>query len=372
MGDQPERSPLDELDFYLSDPLARFLVHKHHWEPIKTAIASLLIYQLSVILIALSVGRFLPGASYRGFLVDYWAWVIPTLSVPVAWGYYVWSCTAPLNALKKVEQFGVLQLRSEGLEKARSILSSRLPLLTACLLSLAIAVLNFDLSYYHVTPGWWNATLATAIVSAVIPISTSFVSIMFVARILVAARVFNILLAEVNPQPLHPDRAAGFGSLGQYALRTVFPIAVGGVILAFASYWYIFVDRGLVSTGIGYMIVSILYAVLAPAMFFVPLRSAHDAMKRAKDKYVFEISQQFNEELSQASLSLTKSAEHLEKDIDKIEQIKRLHTIAQSFPTWPFDTRVFQYFLLTFASPLVTFAATTVIDFITKTILSVP
>ena len=96
----------------------------------------------------------------------------------------------------------------------------------------------------------------------------------------------------------------------------------------------------------------IFYFIFAPLVFIAPLWAAHDSMLKAKESAILNISSQFNNDLILTYKEISSNSKRLKDNIEKIEQLKKLHDLTTSFPVWPFDTETVRRFLLTMFSPL--------------------
>jgi hypothetical protein len=94
---------------------------------------------------------------------------------------------------------------------------------------------------------------------------------------------------------------------------------------------------------------------VAPASFFLPLWSAHAAMKRKKEALLQEVSAQFNLDFDLALANLSKDAETIGQELKKIQSLQDMQQlINETFPTWPFNSRTLQRFSFSTALPVVT------------------
>src|SRR5687767_2152207 len=84
-----------QWNLYLGDPLAKYVVERLKWSPLKTGVVATTIAFAVSALLALINGRFLPGTDYIAYTQD-WPYLLTELCANlVIWGYYIWLCFAP-------------------------------------------------------------------------------------------------------------------------------------------------------------------------------------------------------------------------------------------------------------------------------------
>jgi hypothetical protein len=60
-------------------------------------------------------------------------------------------------------------------------------------------------------------------------------------------------------------------------------------------------------------------------------------MKKAKNLFITEISDQFEMELANIQTSLSGNSVKLKNNLSKLEELQKLYTVASRFPVWPFN-----------------------------------
>jgi hypothetical protein len=272
---------------------------------------------------------------------------------------------APLNVFTELAKSKVYTPAEQEISALRRFLNVRWLTPVSLFLAVVVGVLYFVQHRLMPLPFWFGASpLSLGIRTVFVIIPTGFVTWSFVIRFITNVRLFRRSLGEVNIHPLHPDRAGGLRPLGRYALSTTYIIALGGSVVAFAEY-YAWV-QGTFSTAYYYHLALLLYFFLAPANFFASLSSAHNAMLRAKEGLIMQISRQFNQDFSKAYSELNGSVEDLKSVITKVEQLQRLHSMTASFPVWPFDMDTIRRFILTMTSPVFTVVVAVMINILTN------
>ena len=75
-------------------------------------------------------------------------------------------------------------------------------------------------------------------------------------------------------------------------------------------------------------------------------------MQEAKDAEVLRLARQFADVYEKVKESVSDRFDDHEKDMKKLENIKRLYQIAEEIPVWPFDIRSLRRFLTIVTTPL--------------------
>lgn len=218
-------------------------------------------------------------------------------------------------------------------------------------------IVKYKLSFVIIEFVWWVLFSIT-----VIFIFRTLVGIWWINQ---AFRVFRI-----NVRPLYPDRVGGLKPLSQFSLRLGYIIFFFGLELGFNQYF-----TGQKMTGVlghaswtfDIILVWGVYIILAPLAFFAPIGAAHDAMQKAKDAEILLISGYFEKEYKLLRNNLGQSIKYFKKRSNKIEELRKLYAMIDSFPVWPFQLQKIAQFFATVLSPLIlTIMSSLVTSWLTK------
>jgi hypothetical protein len=111
----------------------------------------------------------------------------------------------------------------------------------------------------------------------------------------------------------------------------------------------------------------VVYVLMVPASLILPMLSAHNAMREARNERLNEIAQEFEQTLSEASVTKATNVADIKEANEKLKELQtRYNLVAESFPTWPMPARLFRNFSITASLPLVSGLFTMAIDFATK------
>jgi hypothetical protein len=184
-----------------------------------------------------------------------------------------------------------------------------------------------------------------------------FLVILGLIRYVVAIIWFNRLFNDyqVDVKILHPDGAGGLYPLGSFGVKVAYVIGAYGtaiVVNTMAQSYLLTGQYSGLSMNLPLGLIILGYVVLAPLVFFAPIGAAHSAMKNAKDEFVLQIAEQFETDLTKLRSLLSADSEELERNLGKLEQLRKLYRMSSQFPVWPFNTRNLVRFVTVVLSPL--------------------
>lgn len=159
----------------------------------------------------------------------------------------------------------------------------------------------------------------------------------FVIRIASVYKIIKLYLSfNVTIQPLHPDKAGGLSPLGEFSLRISLAGVFTGIIcmIGVFSNYYQYNKNFLYAPNV-VMILS--YIIALSIVFFVPLFAARKGMKSAKEKTLLMISDKFNVAMSETMKKFNSHSNIENFNLDKIEDLEKLYTIASRMPVYPFN-----------------------------------
>lgn len=178
-----------------------------------------------------------------------------------------------------------------------------------------------------------------------------------VVNLMVVLQVFCGRLTShqhsLDIKPLAPDRAGGLASLSDAALSFIYVfipifIMVGAALIKEAT----------PPSPHNYLLI-VGFVPLLVAAFFMPLSSVHNAMRRAKEYYLSEVSRQFNQ-LNDRLLADIAAGQLVDGELVKVERstesLEKLYRQIEKLPEWPLAlTTLLRFLGATFMVPLVLF-----------------
>ena len=170
---------------------------------------------------------------------------------------------------------------------------------------------------------------------------------------------------KLNIHLIHPDNAGGSEFIGRYYFNLAFLGVILGMMISFWSIVVPLINGTTILPGVVWPIAWICYLVVTPSIFLLPVWTGHMALKQKRDELLNTLSVQFDVELK----NITKSNDRVKSktDISKALRIKDLREfVSQSFPLWPYSTKIWREFSLSASLPVVTSILSLAIDYVTK------
>jgi hypothetical protein len=335
-----------------------------HWvwlEPVRIGVVYALVSLAVSGVLAYKYGALFPGPRSQGLLREPGAWFNTFVLSPALVGFYVWIYREGSSLFGELMDGGVLvpdnhsQAVISGVQKW---------LRNRWLIVLALLLATLFCLYFVVTFGYLqNRTFKSWLTVHPVLVWAGAPSILLVAYCFFMA-FFDLIIVVlglrslfdgriVQVQPRHADGAGGLGAIGRFAANLGFIIGLVGLtisanIVTQQSLKFSYVSDYLI------LLAVIAYVLIAPLVFFLPLQSAHKAMRSFRDNRISEISEEFSKIVSQWSSISKEDPETIQTMVSKVKQLDEMHKIASEFPAWPFSTGSIRKFLsLTTLGPLV-------------------
>lgn len=350
------------------DPIVRLAAIFRVSRPSKFAVTYMSLFILSHGIFFAVVYQHDP-TSIEAVLKDYLAYWNVFYSVcvipPVAF-FYAWMYPAVDTLFRDLAKSDVWidgsqrrQTRRQCRQHERALSTSWVPTICSALIVGGGMLWEVFDSFFHnhsfLSPyrgGSWFVTKASCATIAPIAAVGYHLVVVILARGLMAVRGLRRVFRdrEIKLQPMHPDKCGGIGCIGDYALRVSYFIAFLGVGVSIAFVNSVYVGKWEAN----YLVIfsALAYLLLSPIVFFMTLGAAHNRMLDAKKALQKMISDQFSKDYSQLSAKLGESSEVLTPHVEKVDQLRKLYELTESFRVWPFDATSLQRFWAAFLSPL--------------------
>jgi hypothetical protein len=291
--------------------------------------------------------------------------------LPTIWVYYAVSRNRGLKLLQDIEDNSIIEETSAD-DFSRFAEHARQSLDHPVLAPLAFfgGGLTAALVYFAVwerQPPPWSFSLWHMRLSFLVLIANGYAGWMAVLRELVTAYWLSRTCRQfpIYVHPLHQDRAGGLGFIGIHYQRLTPFVAAIGMWFTLSDILKPITEGQPIAFGKEVIVGLIVYSVVAPLSFFVPIWSAHTAMKRKKLKIIQEVSAQFDLDFESMRFSLNEDAEVVGQRIQKIKSLQEMHGLVHgAYPTWPFSLQTLRRFSASAALPIVTSLASLVIDLV--------
>ncbi len=338
------------------DPINLFLRNKLHLTP--------LTFGLTILVLDIIVDGWI-GWYYKilngnpGILQDYMALVTDFLYAPIIGGLYLWSITGSTSVFQKLLDSGIFKSNESMisiLEKKRVSYKKRSVFYVILAASLIFA---YTQAGSHL--GWVPWETVTGYIYQQPYAAYYRLPFWFLMFYNLSFSVYNIGLTiatlreifrktDIKILPLHPDKCGGLGGINHYTNRVA--VGIGAVGLLISAAILIQIQQSSLIEAYPVIIGALLYPLLAPFFFFLPLGTAHDAMQDAKDEELLSLSDKFTKAYNLLKKNISKEGSNYEKELEKLEGIQKLYNLADSFPVWPFDTNSLRKFITVVTTPL--------------------
>ena len=333
---------------YGSDPFGKVLVKRWQMRPLSMALIAFLLGGCYMGGLAAVFGYFLPRPGIVASSVDYFNQVNFFLIFPVIAFYY-------LAQPAKIEGAYTALIRHVGkdeswLEEFRiqmNTLSVHRGWWLACL-AMGVFVIGTG-TYDSILKfgGWWYSAnwLMIAGLQAARGIVVYMILVVFTRHIIASigfGRIYQRF--EILAPILPPSQTYGIRAVADYAFTFTILAAVVGLNIGLGP---LVADK----LGLDYPIQAVLYLVMAPVGFFLPLWQAHHEMVQSRNRIIDNLSAQYQNEYDQ----LLEDVAHNAKEAD--DRFKRLKTIQDTYDliekswTWPFNTSTLYKVIVTILAP---------------------
>ncbi|MGB5455863.1 MAG: hypothetical protein WBO16_02545 [Gammaproteobacteria bacterium] len=173
---------------------------------------------------------------------------------------------------------------------------------------------------------------------------------------------------HIRVSPLHPDNCCGLGRIGDVAMLFNVIIFIIGIYVSLTVLDKMFVQDSSPFADITIPLYLTGFVLLAPLLFFLPLGSARRTMKRAKNDFLWPLSEKC-EKL--AKLSSVDNDKDSSAAVGAFFEMDKLRTqIEREIPVWPFNFRSFINFSGAIVVPLVPVLVTLLTEFGRRLFLS--
>ena len=176
----------------------------------------------------------------------------------------------------------------------------------------------------------------------------------FVTRSVCIALFLSALVDKVTVRllPFHPDGCGGLQPVGRLGLRNQLTLTILGLniaILGFITRHYL-VPHGAEAWMI--IIAVLAYLILGPVVFIGPLLPFRTGMLRSKATLMGELSDRLRADFT-AIRGRLKDDGLVDADLQTLERLKKVGSMIEGLPVWPFDARTLRTFGSAYLVPLV-------------------
>ncbi len=344
--EKPDRLQLPQTpigQIMKGDPLAMSL-WRFQISPLVWLLVSL-IYALIYALVIPALFGSLPQV-----LSDWPSLVIIFVAGPLVSGYYAWQPVTIQRVFMGLSQ-RVREAEYKDEQIARLTMSLRWP--GWFWLAVLVGVLQsfyLIISLISAPAGWQNSPQLMVYVLVPLRFLVFYEIVFIVIRQAVVIYAINQFLKifQVEIAPMHPDKAGGLRMLGNYVLSTGLLLGVIGLVFGMRL---LRVWQGLEVFTVE-LAELVIYITAGPAMFLLPLWTAHQRMLSAKQEILQRIAEEFESHFYIALDNLN-SKKFSGDDLDRISAYQRMYDIAEKAPIWPIDMNLVSQFFAAVVLPVV-------------------
>jgi hypothetical protein len=338
--------------FYKADWITFGIRKRLNLSPMIATILWYLLFNGILLIIAIRDGIVFSIGSRVGLLNDFGWWIITTLGFNATIYTFLWlpdGVTKTISGLIRNKVIGFSSSHKNQEEKEtldiyiqrffRSY-SNRLWYLIPSVI--AIPLLNSLIQSHKHFLIWETASNLSLGFTIFLYMLFFFLFVILLTRVIIVMVWLNKLFKDfdVDVRVLHPDKAGGLAPLSRFGMAIVYMI----VIIAISNVFGDISEATITSKAYIDVVrqpfvfsVYIAYCVFSSLAFFTPLFVAHTSMKKAKNNFITEISDQFEIELANIQTLLAEDSAKLKKSLLKLEELQKLYSVVSKFPVWPFN-----------------------------------
>lgn len=340
----------------IGDPLAKFLTSRLNISPMK-AVA----FIITVAFIYDMLQFFLFGNIPDNYLeiITITAWHY--LFVPAMAFFYIWSNSALSNLLNDLAKLKIIQLSDTEIENYLRPLNKPWRLVISVFGGLIIGLL------YLVRSASFNSMYKNPVF--LVPKQASWFIAGYMIMMLSSTLIMNVLIInnvfknkKVHLEPMHPDKSAGLGKLGDYAKIIAYLISTAGFVIGITEFRY-FHNAFPKELWIIHAFIPI-YIIGATISFFTPILLVHGRMKETKRQLLIEIQEKLAQGYYSSQKKIIQNSESIEDDLGRIKQLQTLYDLTEKIPEWPFNLQALNGYLFSVFSPLLSIGLGLITDYI--------
>jgi len=308
----------------------------------------------------------------------------------MAW-FYLWGSGEMPFLLTDLQDSGAIALSETDIDDIAKIYKNTWRMIFSSIIALLLGVVFFFFLYTKESSGG-NPVFIIPIIGH----SLAFLLGTYMAMMLVLALFTNIwalhqVFKEREINIAHPLRYSGLNALSDYSLKTVYLAAMFAFMIALFIYRYgnfnlcdigalnirlfqVESMQGLCQIRLYYLMVYTgfpIYVIVAFSCFFLPLYTAHQRMKEAKEKLLNNIAIRYQNNYDRAKAEVD-DTKVLAEEISRIKGIQEFYDLTDQFPEWPFDFPALRNLFLSMAATTLAVLLPILTDYLKSYIPAIP
>ena len=178
--------------------------------------------------------------------------------------------------------------------------------------------------------------------------------LIYVVRCVTIAYFLRALVRSTHLRlvPFHPDQCGGLRPVGELGLRNQYTLTILGLnIVALFLVWGTHQHKD-ESIRTILLLGASAYLVFGPVVFMAPLLPFRGAMIRAKREWSSEVAGLLRTQFDELRRSIS-AGRIAAEDEQKIDRLRKLGTVIDELPVWPFDYKTLRTFATVYVGPAV-------------------
>lgn len=177
--------------------------------------------------------------------------------------------------------------------------------------------------------------------------------IVYVTRCIVISLFLRALVAEAPLRilPLHPDRCGGLRPVGRLGLRNQYTLTILGINIVLLLVVWVYLMHRTAPLRDVMIAASVAYLILGPVIFMAPLLPFRAGMREAKQEWTHQVARVVRVEIERLRGQIGKS-EITRLDEESIERLRKLGSVIDELPIWPFDPSTLRKFATAYIVPV--------------------
>jgi len=345
-----------------SDPLAEFIASKLKFSPTKAVLFIISVAFVYDVLQFFFFGN-IPNDYLEIITIAAWHY----LFVPAMGFFYLWSNSAMPSLLNHLANLRTIQLSSTEIDANLQLLNRPWRLVISIVGGLIIGIL------YLVRSASFDSIYNNPVFLA--PRQVSWFIAGYIITMLSSTLIINVLIINsvfknkrIHLEPMHPDKAAGLGKLGDYSKVIAYLISTAGLVIGITEFRY-FHNAFPRELWIIHAFIPI-YVIGATISFFAPILLVHSRMKETKKQLLIEIQEKIAQEYYSSQEKIIRNSESIEDELSKIKQLQTLYELTEKIPEWPFNLLALNGYLFSVFSPLLSIGFGIITDYIKELLFS--
>src|SRR5258705_4305255 len=302
-----------------------------------------------------------PAGPRLPFLADWNVAFMLLVSFPAMMMSIVTDQRELASALKRVQLDGVMVLSRERASQVVAVWAPRWPVINAAgyaagaALGAAVSYFNFQ-TFSNPAVGYWIASDSRLVLPGYVFLACVFMFYALIPVCLFRTLAISLFLrdavahADLRLMPFHPDRCGGLQPVARLGLRSQWLLTILGLNI---------VTLGLLVLYLGMhgsveampIAAAIAYLIIGPAGFVAPLLPFRNGILRTQAELMAEVSERLRIELQRLRKQLPAGV-ITKEDEELIERLRKIGTIIDQLPVWPFDANTLKGVVTAYAVPI--------------------